>query len=191
MAVTSKPAVKATLVIVVGLVIGMLGFLASDHGAKQMKTDPIIGFGFDLRCIKEHWTANDQANLDVVAGCEMTNHGGLRGLNKAMAKFMTSQLTAKTRPWLKPASARKQTIRMMSDSVEDQLTNLIADQLGVDKAKVTPDASFTDDLGADSLDAVEMIMAIEEAFDIDIPDEEAEKMVTPGDCITAIKSKTG
>jgi acyl carrier protein len=54
---------------------------------------------------------------------------------------------------------------------------------------VLPGASFTEDLGADSLDAVELIMAIEEAFDIEIPDEEAETMTTPADCVKAIKGK--
>ena len=65
------------------------------------------------------------------------------------------------------------------DEVEDKLKEIIAEQLGVEKGHVTPEASFTEDLGADSLDAVELIMAIEEAFDIEIPDEEAEKMTTP------------
>merc|ERR1719265_2640351 len=76
-----------------------------------------------------------------------------------------------------------------SDDIEDKLTTIIAEQLSVDKEKVTPSASFTEDLGADSLDAVELIMAIEEAFDIEIPDDEAEKMTTPADCVAAIQSK--
>ena len=54
---------------------------------------------------------------------------------------------------------------------------------------MVPGASFTEDLGADSLDAVELIMAIEEAFDIEIPDEEAEGMTTPAECVVAIKGK--
>jgi len=78
---------------------------------------------------------------------------------------------------------------MMSEDVEEKVKGIIAEQLGVDAEKVTPTASFTEDLGADSLDAVELIMALEEAFDIEIPDEEAEKMTTPGDCVTAIKGK--
>ena len=64
-----------------------------------------------------------------------------------------------------------------------------AEQLGVELNTVLPGASFTEDLGADSLDAVELIMAIEEAFDIEIPDEEAETMTTPADCVKAIKGK--
>merc|ERR1719201_2372168 len=75
------------------------------------------------------------------------------------------------------------------DDIEGKLKGIIAEQLGVDEDKVVPGASFTEDLGADSLDAVELIMAIEEAFDIEIPDDEAEKMTTPADCVTAIQSK--
>ena len=70
-----------------------------------------------------------------------------------------------------------------------QVKGIIAEQLGVELDSVVPGASFTEDLGADSLDAVELIMAIEEAFDIEIPDEEAETMTTPADCVTAIKAK--
>ena len=70
-----------------------------------------------------------------------------------------------------------------------QVKGIIAEQLGVELDAVVPGASFTEDLGADSLDAVELIMAIEEAFDIEIPDEEAETMTTPADCVTAIKGK--
>jgi len=91
---------------------------------------------------------------------------------------------------LASAGARAGDVVMSAtDDVEVKLKQIIAEQLGVDIAKVTPDASFTEDLGADSLDAVELIMAIEEAFDIEIPDEEAEKMTTPADCTTAIKGK--
>jgi len=90
----------------------------------------------------------------------------------------------------KPArGVRRVAAPMMADDIEGKLKGLIAEQLGVDEAKVVPNASFTEDLGADSLDAVELIMAIEEAFDIEIPDEEAEKMTTPADCVTAIQSK--
>ena len=80
---------------------------------------------------------------------------------------------------------------MMADTaeVEEKVKGIIAEQLGVEIASVVPGASFTEDLGADSLDAVELIMAIEEAFDIEIPDEEAETMTTPADCVTAITAK--
>ncbi len=63
-------------------------------------------------------------------------------------------------------------------SVDEKLIDIIAEQLSVDKAKVVPSASFVDDLGADSLDLVELIMAMEEAFDTEIPDEVAEKITT-------------
>ncbi|MBU0680225.1 MAG: acyl carrier protein [Proteobacteria bacterium] len=63
-------------------------------------------------------------------------------------------------------------------SVDAKLIDIIAEQLSVDKAKVVPSASFVDDLGADSLDLVELIMAMEEAFDTEIPDEVAEKITT-------------
>ncbi len=68
-------------------------------------------------------------------------------------------------------------------SVQEKLIDIIADQLSVDKAKVVPGASFVDDLGADSLDLVELIMAMEEAFDIEIADEVAEKITTVKDAI--------
>merc|ERR1719482_1720877 len=91
----------------------------------------------------------------------------------------------------KPARAATPMMAVGGDDIMPKLKGIIAEQLGVEEDKVVPDASFTEDLGADSLDAVELIMAIEEAFDIEIPDEEAEKMTTPADCITAIQSKLG
>ncbi|MGH9523573.1 MAG: acyl carrier protein [Terriglobales bacterium] len=66
-------------------------------------------------------------------------------------------------------------------SVEEKVKQIIVEQLGVDEAEVTPSASFVDDLGADSLDTVELVMAFEEAFDIEIPDEDAEKIRTVQD----------
>ena len=71
----------------------------------------------------------------------------------------------------------------MSDSSEDKIKDIIVEQLGVDEEEVTQDASFVDDLGADSLDTVELVMAFEEEFGIDIPDEDAEQMRTVGDAI--------
>ena len=65
--------------------------------------------------------------------------------------------------------------------MEDRVKEIIAEQLGVDGDQVTDNASFTDDLGADSLDTVELVMALEEEFDLEIPDEDAEKIVTVGD----------
>ena len=74
-------------------------------------------------------------------------------------------------------------------SVEQKVKQIIVEQLGVDEAQVDPTASFVDDLGADSLDIVELVMAFEEAFDIDIPDEDAEKITTVKDAIDYIENK--
>jgi acyl carrier protein len=65
----------------------------------------------------------------------------------------------------------------------DRIKKIIVDQLGFDESKITENSSFIDDLGADSLDIVELIMAFEEEFDIEIPDEDAEKMKTVGDAV--------
>lgn len=70
----------------------------------------------------------------------------------------------------------------------DKVKEIVVDQLGADEAAVTLEASFVGDLGADSLDLVELIMALEEEFDLDIPDEDAEKIVTVGDAVNYIKS---
>ena len=68
----------------------------------------------------------------------------------------------------------------------DKVKKIIVEQLGVDEDEVTPEASITDDLGADSLDQVELVMAFETEFNIDIPDEEAEKIKTVGDAVSRI-----
>ena len=75
-------------------------------------------------------------------------------------------------------------------SVEDKVKEIIVDQLGVDEKQVNPNASFIDDLGADSLDTVELVMAFEEEFDIEIPDEEAEKILSVQHAIDYIQSRT-
>jgi len=71
-------------------------------------------------------------------------------------------------------------------AVDEKVKQIIVEQLGVDEGEVTPNASFVDDLGADSLDTVELVMAFEEAFDIEIPDEEAEKIKTVKNAIDYI-----
>ncbi len=73
--------------------------------------------------------------------------------------------------------------------VEQRVKQIIVEQLGVDEAAVESSASFVDDLGADSLDIVELVMAFEEAFDIDIPDEDAEKIMTVKDAVDYITKK--
>ena len=70
----------------------------------------------------------------------------------------------------------------------DRIVTIIAEQLQIDEDQVTPDASFMDDLGADSLDTVELIMALEEEFDLEIPDSEAEKIRTLQDALNYMKS---
>ncbi|MEZ4599096.1 MAG: acyl carrier protein [Syntrophotaleaceae bacterium] len=71
-------------------------------------------------------------------------------------------------------------------SIEEKVKQIVAEQLGVDEDQVTGDASFMDDLGADSLDTVELVMALEEEFDIEISDEDAEKIATVQDAIDYI-----
>ena len=76
----------------------------------------------------------------------------------------------------------------MAGEVFEKVKGIIAEQLGVEEEKVTENASFIDDLGADSLDIVELIMALEEEFDIEIPDEDAEKIATVKDAVDYINS---
>lgn len=77
----------------------------------------------------------------------------------------------------------------MSVTVEERVKTIICDQLAVEPDKVKPTASFIEDLGADSLDIVELVMTMEEEFDLDIPDEDAEKIKTVGDVVKYINTK--
>ena len=77
----------------------------------------------------------------------------------------------------------------MSEDIKSKVKKIVADHLGVEEEKVTDEASFIDDLGADSLDTVELVMAFEEAFDVEIPDEKAETILTVGDAISHLESK--
>ena len=74
--------------------------------------------------------------------------------------------------------------------IETKVKEIIVNKLGVDDGQITPEASFTNDLGADSLDTVELVMEFEKAFNLQIPDEDAEKISTVGDAIKYIKAKT-
>ena len=74
-------------------------------------------------------------------------------------------------------------------TVADKVKKIVVDQLGVSEDQVTPEAKFIEDLGADSLDQVELVMAFEEEFGADIPDEDAEKLTSVGDAIACIESK--
>ena len=79
----------------------------------------------------------------------------------------------------------------MAEVTEEKVKDIIVEELGVERDKLTNEASFMDDLGADSLDTVELVMAFEKEFDIDIPDEEAEKLRTVGDALNSLHDKTG
>ena len=79
----------------------------------------------------------------------------------------------------------------MSEDVSSKVKKIVADHLGIDESKVTEESSFIDDLGADSLDTVELVMVLEEAFDIEIPDEAAEGIATVGDAVKFIEDKKG
>ena len=75
--------------------------------------------------------------------------------------------------------------------LENKVKDIIAEELGVEREKLTNEASFMEDLGADSLDTVELVMAFEKEFDIDIPDEEAEKLRTVGDALAYLHKRMG
>ncbi len=79
----------------------------------------------------------------------------------------------------------------MADSIEQKVKDIIVDQLSVNEEQVTPEAKFIEDLGADSLDTVELVMAFEEEFGIEVPDEEAEKLQTVGDVVKYIEENKG
>ncbi len=79
----------------------------------------------------------------------------------------------------------------MSDNMVEKVKDIIVEELGVEREKLTDGASFMEDLGADSLDTVELVMAFEKEFDIDIPDEEAEKLRTVGDAMKYLQDKLG
>ena len=79
---------------------------------------------------------------------------------------------------------------MAEKSIEERVKDIIVEQLGVNPEQVTPSASFIEDLGADSLDTVELVMAFEEEFSVEVPDEDAEKLQTVGDVNKYIEDKT-
>ena len=80
---------------------------------------------------------------------------------------------------------------MSDNSIEEKVRSIIVDQLGVESDKVTADAKFIEDLGADSLDTVDLVMAFEENFDIEVPDEEAEKLQSVADVVAYIEKVQG
>ncbi|MFQ3670328.1 MAG: acyl carrier protein [Verrucomicrobiia bacterium] len=80
---------------------------------------------------------------------------------------------------------------MSEKSIEERVKQIIVDNLSVNAEQVTPEAKFIEDLGADSLDVVELVMAFEEQFDVEVPDEDAEKLLTVGDVVKYIEDKEG
>jgi acyl carrier protein len=92
---------------------------------------------------------------------------------------------------LRPAPSAKANgeIFMTDKPIEEKVKDIIVEQLGVNPEQVTPTASFIEDLGADSLDIVELVMAFEEEFSVEVPDEDAEKLQTVGDVIKYIEEK--
>jgi acyl carrier protein len=80
---------------------------------------------------------------------------------------------------------------MQSEEIMAKLKELVIDRLNVEEEQIKPDASFIEDLGADSLDIVELIMGIEEEFDVEIPDEDAEKLTNVGEALAYVKGKLG
>ena len=79
----------------------------------------------------------------------------------------------------------------MADNIEEKIIEIVAEQMGVDKAEVTRETSFVNDLNADSLDTVELVMEFEDEFDMSIPDEEAEKIQTVGQAVDYIREHSG
>jgi acyl carrier protein len=77
----------------------------------------------------------------------------------------------------------------MATDLEERVSEMIIEQLGATKQEIVPEASFIDDLGADSLDIVELVMAMEETFDIEIPDDDAEKIQTIGDAVAYLRDR--
>ena len=86
----------------------------------------------------------------------------------------------------KPFGSSNTNYTMSDKSIEDRVKDIIVDQLGVNADQVNPEAKFIEDVGADSLDTVELVMAFEEEFEIEVPDEEAEKLQSVGDVITYV-----
>jgi acyl carrier protein len=93
------------------------------------------------------------------------------------------------RPATTPHEFRSEVLEHMS-TIEERVKKIVVEQLGVKEDEVTPNASFVDDLGADSLDTVELVMALEEEFECEIPDEEAEKITTVQQAVDYIKAHT-
>jgi acyl carrier protein len=101
--------------------------------------------------------------------------------------FLKSYSRLDNHPSIKPLEPKFLLEELMAESIEEKVKQIIVDELGVDESEVTPNARFIDDLGADSLDTVELVMRFEEEFGIEIPDEEAEKIQSVRDAMAYIE----
>ncbi len=108
--------------------------------------------------------------------------------NPASSKGAYNPLTSRDQSINRRKYFKSQEARKLMSSVEDRVKKIVVEQLGVSEEQVTPDASFVDDLGADSLDTVELVMALEEEFDAEIPDDEAEKITTVKQAVEFIQA---
>src|SRR4051794_14570759 len=109
-----------------------------------------------------------------------------RPINGCHRQSTILKQTADTNPYTNPHYP----LFMSDKSIEEKVKDIIVEQLGVNPEQVTPSASFIEDLGADSLDTVELVMAFEEEFSVEVPDEDAEKLQTVGDVIKYIEEKS-
>ena len=107
------------------------------------------------------------------------------------AEFVVAQAGARPYPVAHSSATQPPPpISMSEKSIEEKVKDIIVEQLGVNPEQVTSEASFIEHLGADSLDTVELVMAFEEEFNVEVPDEDAEKLQTVGDVVTYITDKT-
>jgi acyl carrier protein len=136
-----------------------------------------------------------------VTGVDVSKTNGFMGKNALDLFLVSASLSPAPRVCLKFLVAKSQAAHysqpailfnhMSEKSIEEKVKNIIVEQLGVNAEQVTPTASFIEDLGADSLDTVELVMAFEEEFSVEVPDEDAEKLQSVGDVIKYIEEKTG
>lgn len=143
---------------------------------------------------------------DVKSIAVLTSGGDSPGMNAAVRAVVRSAATANIKVHVNGCASYCECLisssfktkkitynyitgHIMSQDVESKVKAIIVDKLGVDDSEVTADANFTNDLGADSLDTVELIMEFEKEFDLSIPDEDAENIATVGDAVTYLSGK--
>ncbi|GAA9276584.1 hypothetical protein TH0213_11280 [Helicobacter pylori] len=143
--------------------------------------------------IQEHRELMDYNNEHLQLDCSLANLMKLREYKETNEEFYQeclndSDLQNNLREWRRQKKDYNSSV--LSSALFEQVRSIIAEQLNVDAAQVTPEAEFVKDLGVDSLDVVELIMALEEKFGIEIPDEQAEKIVNVGDVVKYIEDNT-